>query len=1782
MKIRGFFFSFIFSALFLLFPCISSSQEYKDEGFAPLMSSPDRFRLKPMTNGSFLKPEKTETNDTVKTTEGNKTDSVVEEKEHTLKYTHENWKKIEKQIDENTFREDEPVSTVISKNTQSEPAMPEPEITFKDSGTSMTVTGRKIISLNYSGKRYLKEQNSNTRERSTGLFEINQEMQIKMNGKVGEKISVNIDYDDTQTDKQDISVVYQGDAGEVVKQIMFGDVDFTLPATEFVSYNKQLFGIKAEIAAGGFNLSAVASRTKGETKTKQFTGNTEFQKIDIYDTSYLRRKYYDLTFGLSSAQSPLPIKVNSEKIYIDRQTSEQADGITIFSMTAEDYAVPSSSYSGRFRLLRRGVDYVVDYSNGIVTFSSMLASNAVVIIDYTKSNGVKLSQSSGTGLYKILKTKDDVQINNTSESGYKRELKTYYSIGQTNIVRDNSNGNFSLVVQDLSHNSVGETLNPRQSYSDTIEVDFEQGVFHLLKPFGSLSDPNVPDPQVYAASPSSKRLFHVEYSFKFKTFVLDSGIVADSETVYVDGKKYVKNSDYYIDYDSGFITFYNPDQISSSSVIDISYELSQFGGTGSQSIIGGRMSYNAGNILSLGSTVLYQGGTKGSSVPNITDMAQSMLVYEGDLQLKNLNLLGIKTSIGGELAVSKMTPNLDGHALVENMENSRQEDSAPLDKNYWVIAANPTSSPADPKSVNWDNENVKSTVINPLSTTDSSQDVLTIDYDFTLSDEISIAYPLSITGLDFSKKSTLEFVVYGDNENGPNFNIHFGQISEDPDNTGGQNFTCSSGLTLYSNPKSEDINCDGFVSAAEDIGWLYAPNGKSSKRFGAGNGRLDSADLNRNGRLDGEDFTGGSFGYNASEPTIFYFNNNTQTPQINFRGWRTLTSPMNITSTNTDRWNAIKQVRVSLKKVPGGAERGQIKIAKITAVGNTWNVNESTGTGKITVSAINNVDNYDYVPIYNVPGEPSRVFEDLYGSISDIKEKQNLETVSEQAMQVIYENITSSDTAYTYRTYTQTIDMAQHKYFKFLVRNDVEDDNMNMFLKAGSNDNYFKISIPMNFTGWRLISVEQYDQNGDSIPDYWKNDSNVTYNVSVSSRGVPSLQSISQFIFSVEVNDSEQHTGTILLDELFVEKPIERTGNARKLEGKFEVPGWFDGGGKYTFVDRNFQTPVTAITNQDREYTTGYLNIKRLNFFPINIEASRETTSTPNTSNTGSNNLVSSLSEGLVKKLDAKATGTLQFRNLPKLTLNYTKATVDYDLLSRKDDKDVYESALSYTMSNRIFFLPKSINANYSLTKNAVDYNAENLESVENIFNTEETASYYAGKLTFIPWNTANIIPSYSIKTVREKRSYLLSDSANEEYPKSLEQNVGFTSNLKIGKWFNPSVNYSISTTETNNLSTTTITVGISSQTYKRGEIKTITRSAKGGINLVLNFNDITPGNKLLKTMVISSSYQLEDGDSWYYVEKDYQTTNKLWIRNKLKPKNLQAYLNSLTIRDTYSSTLRWQPFDSYKITGKLAPLRTLSLTNNFTHTTQHSEVTGTVTNTANTTLPDVVMSISQLEDLFGISSKHIQNLTTNLKYSNNVAETKNISRTNTHNYSADLRAKVFSRIDSALTYTFVSSDDEDLETGQITQKSRDDGISLQGTFDWGKSRVTPKIDYTNSVTETTLGVKTKDIRTITPGILVKTDISLPKGLRLPFTKKIIVLSNRIVFTGNLSYAMSKSPVSVSDNNNLLSFTSSADYEITKNLRLTLNAGFQRYWAKKLPEEEYYSYEAGSTLSFQF
>jgi hypothetical protein len=1709
-------------------------------------------------------------------------------------------------------------------------------------GTSLSVTGRKIIGFNFNNKTFINPQVLNSaRPRSTGVFEITQTLQIRMQGKVGPKITVNVDYDDTKPDKQDISVVYQGDPNEVVQQASFGDIDLSLPATEFVSYNKQLFGIRANLKYKSFNGILIASRTKGTTKTKEFIGNTQFQTIILPDTSYVRRQFYDLTFG---GTIPLPLLPGSERVFLDQENPLQTQNTSSF--TVVDRGNNTVTWQANFSLLQPGIDYTVDYQKGILTLRNPAQQQFVLAIDFITATGARLSASPGTGCVEpgstsgplafeagqpcpeLIKTTNDLPITvggavPPGQLGFDRELKTFYSVGRSQIVRDNGRGNFILQVQDPSGNNIGNTFSPPQVYPNTITVDFEQGLIQLTNRF--------PQTDVYAPTPISHQVLNVQFSSRLKTFILEPTIVPQSDNVVVDGQSLTRNVDYFIDYDVGFLTFFNPDRIGPNSKIDVTYDVAPFGGIGTESLLGGRFGWAPNAHFAVGSTILYDAASRPPTVPFIDDIPKSLLVLEADTQLKDLQIFKwLKGSFGFEVAESIDNPNLNGFALIDNMEGVKQENDASLDQLQWQIAANPNgqsfSGPADPTSVGFTSFLVNKLDINPSANAapGEQQLVLQMDYNFLPgSNETSIVFPYSPAGLDFSQKTFLEVVMqYAGNVNGPgpDMSFHLGSIDEDADSQGGMTLNCADGRTLVGAPKTEDINCDAILEPGEDIGWLYAPAGKNSARIGANNGKLNTEDLNQNGRLDGEDLSGCQAGYGATNgcPGTLFVSTNTGTPTNTISAdagftstvYKTIDIPLNISSATAVNWNAIRQIRISLRNNGGIATTGSIRFARIAVVGNAWQAGQMVpistspvvilpSTGTLTVSAVNNVDTPGYVPIFNAGGVAQQVYNDLYGSVSQQEQLTRTQNVTEQSLALQFSALLSGTTAFTEKRFQRPLDMSTHKNLRFLLYGCAPIPapgstagvscgpgavGKTFIMRFGTDTDYWEIDLPMTRVpgpGWNLYTLDLIDTGHRGIADAMGPGSS---GATVFKVGNPNMQQVGVVFLGLANNTGSQMTtaDTMWVDEIHVENPLTRVGQANMARADFDVPGWMTFGGKHRYVDRNFQTPITVVTGQDNQLDNGYLNFKRISFFPMSFTGSRQQLVTPNVLATGNtSNLVNLLQQGTVVDLKGNATGSFLYGALPKLTLTYDREHTDYQDLFRVDDRKTYGWTGSYVVPGKSAWTPRTVDLNYSHSLYAVDFVSEQALTTPGNFDTLETTDNMGGKLSFAPWSGTSIQPIYSLKIIREHRTdFNQAPVLDTTYPKELDQTVGMNTSWQFAKWLKPTAAYTVTLIENNNLSTTSFVVDGSTENFNVGALKTVNRNATGSINLPISLGEIVPNSKLLRSMNIVSSYQLQDGDVWQNMDKDQPTMGALWLRTPLSPNNNVSQETNLTLRDTYSSTLRWSPLEGYDIPGRWSSFKTLGLTNNFAYSKQHTDVTGTTTDTTNKTLPDLVVTLGQVEKLLH-TERWMANTLVNVKTSRQTTVTEDVSDQINKALGFDLRFMFIGKFDTAFTVNFKDSTSDDLRTGLETNDTSHQDASLQTTFSVRQWRLTPKIDYTNDTTVNG-GVTASSVRVITPSILARGDLNLPAGLKLPFMSKPLIFTNRVIWTNTASLAMRRSDVTVADNSDLLNLSTNADYELATNLRMSVNGSVQRLWHKFLPEEDFLSYQLGTTLTFQF
>ncbi|HPF31993.1 MAG TPA: hypothetical protein PK907_03165, partial [Candidatus Sabulitectum sp.] len=157
------------------------------------------------------------------------------------------------------------------------------------SGGQLDISGHQTISL--SGVSHIYPNRVNVEGESSSLFpdlKMEQELRVRLDGTIGEKIHVSVDHDSERQIGSDysVSLSYDGDDEEIIQSIELGDVNLSITGPEFISYSiphEGLFGAKLLAQAGRFDFTAIASKEGSSTESSDFVGQASLVTDSILD-----------------------------------------------------------------------------------------------------------------------------------------------------------------------------------------------------------------------------------------------------------------------------------------------------------------------------------------------------------------------------------------------------------------------------------------------------------------------------------------------------------------------------------------------------------------------------------------------------------------------------------------------------------------------------------------------------------------------------------------------------------------------------------------------------------------------------------------------------------------------------------------------------------------------------------------------------------------------------------------------------------------------------------------------------------------------------------------------------------------------------------------------------------------------------------------------------------------------------------------------------------------------------------------------------------------------------------------------------------------------------------------------------------------------------------------------------------------------------------------------------------------------------------------------------------
>ncbi len=297
---------------------------------------------------------------------------------------------------------------------------------FGGDRVGLRVTGR--IELDGGFRRERSDQTQSVRTDQTNYnFRIDQQQQFHITGRVGDKVSVEIDQDsETLFDfENNVHLLYEGDEHEIIQTFEAGNISFSLPGTQLATLgaNTGLFGFKTVARVGPLSITALASLQKGENNRLSATGGSRSQTKRIEDVNYVRNRYFFLdpfyresytVFDSDYLHRVPGVNVTNIRVFrsarrVSGDNNAYQQGWAFFdpsyvgNITSNDtlltelidqynnddaLSTDRGAWQGMFREIYNGTDFEYDREFGYIRLNNAAMENEVIAVAYEVSTPI--------------------------------------------------------------------------------------------------------------------------------------------------------------------------------------------------------------------------------------------------------------------------------------------------------------------------------------------------------------------------------------------------------------------------------------------------------------------------------------------------------------------------------------------------------------------------------------------------------------------------------------------------------------------------------------------------------------------------------------------------------------------------------------------------------------------------------------------------------------------------------------------------------------------------------------------------------------------------------------------------------------------------------------------------------------------------------------------------------------------------------------------------------------------------------------------------------------------------------------------------------------------------------------------------------------------------------------------------------------------------------------------------------------------------------------------------
>ena len=158
-------------------------------------------------------------------------------------------------------------------------------------------------------------------QQTTGQFDFRQKIQLNVQGSIGDRMKINLNYDtEAAFDfENQVKLDYTGKDDDIIKKIEVGNVTLPLSST-LIRGSTSLFGVKTTLQFGRLTMTTVVSQDRGKTTETTMTGGAQTSTFDIQCDNYdMNRHYFLAQFFRDNYDKWLSnLPINNSPIVINR------------------------------------------------------------------------------------------------------------------------------------------------------------------------------------------------------------------------------------------------------------------------------------------------------------------------------------------------------------------------------------------------------------------------------------------------------------------------------------------------------------------------------------------------------------------------------------------------------------------------------------------------------------------------------------------------------------------------------------------------------------------------------------------------------------------------------------------------------------------------------------------------------------------------------------------------------------------------------------------------------------------------------------------------------------------------------------------------------------------------------------------------------------------------------------------------------------------------------------------------------------------------------------------------------------------------------------------------------------------------------------------------------------------------------------------------------------------------------------------------------------------------